>query len=136
MDSNKTLTYISAWSGEPSELTLRIAGFYQDGSICIESYEDWEPFGRLTVCLGNINDPLKSYIDVNNMPGIETLLKDSGLAKPTGEWKVSAFCKYPVYEFNLDELRKYCSEDVEKFKDVFNIENDQEKDEGDIEYDD
>ena len=29
------------------------------------------------------------------------------LGKPTGKFKISGFCCYPLYEFDLDEIAKY-----------------------------
>lgn len=47
-------------------------------------------------------DETRAYIDTNNCPWAETMLKQHGFAKDTGERGHCGFCTYPLYEFNLN----------------------------------
>lgn len=47
--------------------------------------------------------PYTFAVDTNNYPNIENFLKDNGIAKPTGGYLYSGYCKYPIYMLS-DEL--------------------------------
>lgn len=48
----------------------------------------------------------QAYIDTNNCSWAEKMLKKMKLAKPTGDYCGSGYCKYPLYEFNLKKFNK------------------------------
>lgn len=100
------------------ELVVRRAE-YQYGScqqpaiLCFDNsdYECSEasgiPYGILTV---NLDDPrcepagddlpLMQFLDVNNWPGIESILHDVDWAEPSGDFVQSGFVRYPIYLFD------------------------------------
>ena len=48
-----------------------------------------------------------AYIDTNNCPWAENFLVDNDFGLPTGEYKVSGFCIYPLYQLDLERISKY-----------------------------
>lgn len=67
--------------------------------------KDLEPIGSLTVNLEKYEVAEdEAFLDVNNLPGIETVLVRNGLGKLTGDTGYSGFCAYPKFKFNLDRL--------------------------------
>ena len=80
-----------------------------------------EPFATLTVCLDlthqNYDDPTDreddlarnniSFLDTNNCSWGEDFVEKYKLGVPTGRYLRSGFCEYPLYEWNLEELKKY-----------------------------
>lgn len=69
-------------------------------------FED-APFGTCTVNLGISLQDGYGYIDENNLPGITEWLEKNKLGTRTGSFATSGFCKYELFKFALDELRKY-----------------------------
>ena len=68
-------------------------------------YEVWEPFGSLTV---KLNDDMEgdetAYVDVNNIQNAEKFIQENGLGVPTGGFKMSGYCVYPLYKFDLTKI--------------------------------
>ena len=48
-----------------------------------------------------------AYIDTNNCPWAEDFLIDNDFGIPTGEYKASGFCVYPLYQLDLEKIGKY-----------------------------
>lgn len=67
-----------------------------------------EMFDVITVNLpfGWISNERQAYIDTNNCSWAEKMLKKMKLAKPTGDYCGSGYCKYPLYEFNLKKFHE------------------------------
>ena len=101
--------------GTEYELSFR-KGHYQNNNtlavqiMCKEENEDWyEPFCTLTV---NLEDGIqiqdnRAYIDTNNCSWVEDFLVDNDFGIPTGEYKASGFCVYPLYQLYLERIGKY-----------------------------
>ena len=66
--------------------------------------EDGEPYGMLTVNLDSNLPEDMAYVDTNNIPDAEDFIERNGLGTKTNFTKVSGFCIYPLYRFNLDKL--------------------------------
>ncbi len=70
--------------------------------VCYEDHGDME--------LVSINLPIPfdddtlACIDTNNASWIGSFLKKNKLAKPTGKYVYSGWCRYPVYKFNLEKF--------------------------------
>lgn len=65
-----------------------------------------EPYATLTTSFGEfISIKNAAYIDINNCPFAESLLSQ-GIADPTGLYKTSGFCQYPLWVFREDFLRE------------------------------
>lgn len=88
---------------------VQLDNYMADGSLAIELWNKEEgPIARLTVCLSNPEiEKNQAYVDTNNCPWAEKLIKDYNLGKPTEDVGFSGYCAYPLYEFNLEELKKH-----------------------------
>lgn len=75
-----------------------------------------EPFADLTVNLGEILPPYHAYVDTNNLPEAEQLIKAAGIGEPTGTYQTSGFCTYPLYRFNKEKLEEYCPSCVQSYE--------------------
>jgi len=96
---------VSLW-GETYKLNTIIDNYRSNGNIYIGLItQDGEPFADLTV---NIK-PLSANcgaVDTNNLPCAEALIEKYGLGERF-TYVSSGFCNYPVYEFNIDNVREY-----------------------------
>ena len=97
-------------------LRLGIFRYVYGNSLAItaESYDEiekiWLPFTTITVNLEDEVLPGENYafVDTNNCPDIYAFLVENGIGKPTGEFGFSGMCAYPLFVFDLDNLRKIC----------------------------
>ena len=76
-------------------------------AVIIET-EDGEPYIDLTVNLDYLM-PFYAFVNTNNSLKLDKLLEKYKFAKPTGAIKNSGFCKYPLYEFDLEKMQEYIS---------------------------
>lgn len=93
---------------------------YQDGQFALNAlcWDDelnfWDNFGTITVNLNYTNnDPAPencAYVDTNNMPDIEDWLKENKIAEYTGKKKVSGYCTYPLYKFDIQRIKSIIAE--------------------------
>lgn len=75
---------------------------------CMEDGES-EPYADLTVNLPSfLTGKNRAFIDTNNMPEAEDLIRNYKLGNPTGRVGVSGYCRYPEYEFDMAEVNRYC----------------------------
>ena len=68
---------------------------------------DGYPFASLTVNIEAsdfVASDRRAFVDVNNCPWAEEFIKDNYLGIPTGKIGFSGYCKYPLYEFNINLL--------------------------------
>ena len=94
-------------------VTLLIAS-YANGNLVVVLQTDTEgvpqDFATITV---NFPDeqllPDQAYLDINNVPGIEQFVREHQLAKPNGREKISGYCTYPLYTFDLDRCMEHGS---------------------------
>ena len=69
-------------------------------------FEDWLPYGDVTVNVGKL-PYLESAIDTNNNgAGIITFLEKNGFGHLTGLSIQSGHCVFPVFKFNEDKLKE------------------------------
>lgn len=133
----KEMIYHACYGDERITSIIVSSYCYCPGEIAIEL--NWrgesdgaeEYFSTLTVCLGEdrrFSEPGFAYVDTNNMPGAEQFIKENGLGEPTGAWTRSGFCTYPLYKFNIDELKKHVRpeymDEFEKYLKQFKKEED------------
>lgn len=77
-----------------------------------------EPYATLTTSFGEfISIKNAAYIDTNNCPFAESLLSQ-GIADPTGLYKTSGFCQYPLWVFREDFLREVGGEHYQKYSEA------------------
>lgn len=98
--------------------------------IVLSDHADHEPYGTISVNLGSdigngsIMQLNSTFLDVNNVPGIEEAVVEQGLAKPYTRFgspvrAQSGFVQYPLYEFDAEELKKYDPEGYDIYKETW-----------------
>lgn len=93
-------------------LYTRVSTYYANNNLAIEivcwNEEDGtEPFASLTVNTQTILPANQAAVDTNNFPEAIQLIEEYRLGVPTGEYVYSGYCRYPIYEFNIQELKDY-----------------------------
>ena len=96
---------------ESHDIYLIADKYSNNGSLAVivmditdEGYE--EQFDVITVNLPfGCADETHAYIDTNNSSWAEKMLKEMKIAKPTGDYGYSGYCKYPLYKFDLKKFR-------------------------------
>lgn len=68
-------------------------------AVLLIDSKDGQPYGNLTINLGDKLDDNEAYVDVNNMPDAERFIIDNRLGERTNMIKPSGFCVYPLYKF-------------------------------------
>jgi len=83
--------------------------FIADSSLALNVVtKNGEAVARITVCLDRLDvHEDEGYVDTNNCPWAEEFIKKYKLGSPTGKYKSSGFCIYPLYKFDMDEIQKY-----------------------------
>lgn len=94
--------------GEEIEVVINLSCYANNGSLFMEllDKETYEPYSSLTVNLWNELPENMAFIDTNNCPEAEIFIKENELGSFTGYREQSGFCKYPLYEFDLNKLRE------------------------------
>lgn len=104
---------LKAWSRE-IPVTLEVKNYY-NGNLAIQVTDYSEgypsPYAKLTVNLGELPKGApkedSAFVDTNNCPWAEEFITNLGIAVPSGIFRQSGFCIYPLYYFNLKEVKKY-----------------------------
>lgn len=116
---SKQLELNSRWSGKVP-VTLEINTYLNNNCLYIGLVEQTEgypePFGDLTVNLGGKCPDYCGYVDINNMPELESFIEEYELGEFTGLVGHSGFCTYPLYLFNVNKLREYCPDGMELYE--------------------
>lgn len=112
MEERKTFKLQTGW-GKTEDVQLEMNNYVNNngmfiGLICPSEEGGYEPYGDITVNLGVKAPDYCAYVDINNMPGLEKFIADNNLGEFTGLVQRSGFVEYPLYMFNVDELRKVC----------------------------
>lgn len=93
--------------------------YYQNGNLAIALEEEHgEPYGVLTINLGDKLPSDYAYLDTNMHPNAEEIVKEYGLAENTGKYEQSGFCTYPLYKFNISRLRELSVDFDEMMKEM------------------
>ena len=91
---------------------LDLDRYRADRTLAINIYNETDGhIATITKCLdtpGNARN--ESYIDENNCPWAADFIKAYNLGEHTGKWVQSGYCTYPLYRFNMDELKKYVAD--------------------------
>ena len=78
-----------------------------------------ESYATLTKSFGEfISIKNSAYIDTNNCPFADQLL-EQGIAEPTGLYKTSGFCKYPLWVFKEELLQEIGGEDYQLYSQTY-----------------
>lgn len=104
----KTKTFPFKKFGKTRNLCFGLSQYSYNGNLAIEAYDadNGEPYASVTVNLGLLL-PEFAFIDVNNFPEIKEILESLGIAKYAGATRCSGYCKYPLYQFEMDKLKEY-----------------------------
>ena len=109
METNTLI--LNRW-GKEHPITFYVHKYANNGNLCISMYtnEDGfpEPWSTLTVNLGVKCKENCAFIDVNNN-GMEIIdwLVDNNLGRVLPREKISGFCIYPEFEFDMEAIAKY-----------------------------
>lgn len=77
------------------------------------------PYATLTKSFGEfISIKNSAYIDTNNCP-FAVQLVEQGIAEPTGFWKTSGYCSYPLWKFKEGFLRQAGAENYQKYAQAY-----------------
>lgn len=112
----KTLTY--TLFGENYDVVFSRATYCQNGTtslmmMLVEDDEITEPFGHVSVNLGNIPETyavpgkIPVFLDTNNTPGLAEFIERNQLGTNTGYIRQSGFCMYPLYLLDKKALEPY-----------------------------
>lgn len=97
------------------DVLLRVDRYQANNSLCIQAYNHTDgPIARLTVCLPDttLGDNC-AFVDTNNCPWAEDFVQRNHLGTYMGLIVPSGYCVYPLYQFDIRQLAKYCAtEDV------------------------
>ena len=63
-------------------------------------------FATITVNFNENLDEGMAYLDTNNCPWVEDIMKKYGLGEFTGKSRQSGFCVYPLYKLNLKAIKE------------------------------
>lgn len=109
---------LNMW-GKTYQISFHLANYANNNNLYIglilHGEDGLEPWSDLTVNLDSILPPDRAYVDHNNN-GKEIMewLIDNELAFPTFATKISGFCEYLEFVFNMPELMKYVTLDERK----------------------
>lgn len=112
----QTLT-LNAW-GKDHKISFHLANYTNNNlyiGLRMHDEDGIEPWSDLTVNLDVKLPPDRAYVDINNN-GREILnwLIDNELAIPTFSTRISGFCEYPEFIFNMPKIMKYVTLDERK----------------------
>ena len=108
---------VSPWTGEIMECYIHEDEYVMGKRLALSLLECVhyhsgpciEPYCFITVNIPGVSVSGEdcAFVDVNNAPFIEGVLRENNLAEPTGRVGFSGFCSYPEYRFNMEEVRKH-----------------------------
>ena len=99
--------------GTSFDICIEASTYVHGGGMALEllfqSDDDLEPYSNLTVNISSVPlGPDCAYVDTNNLPSAEAMIKQYNLGKPTGRIGCSGYCTYPEYRFDMEKVAKYC----------------------------
>lgn len=100
-----------SWMEEKVSLELQVRSYYNGGKLAL-LLADWnhgnpEPWGDLTVNLGNVVEKDCAFLDVNHLgEEIRTWVEKNHLGTPTERMERSGFVVYPEYRFDPERLKE------------------------------
>lgn len=80
--------------------------YYYGDNLAIWMYiaDTGEPFATLTVNLDGELPKNQAYVDTNNCPWGERFIQENGIGKFLNCYGYSGFCRYPLYEFDMEKI--------------------------------
>ena len=89
------------------EYTLEVSHYFNNNNLALVMQGEEEPYALITVNLGPLFDPALGFVDTNKFPEAIELIRKYNLGEATGITRASGFCVYPLYKFDLEEVKKY-----------------------------
>ena len=104
----KTFEVKTAYSCEPN-CFLEQAEYSENQHIALSVWCDDGPFADITVNLPDTKRYPKNFgfVDINNFPQALALINKLGIGEPVGYHAFSGWCEYPLYEFDLEAIKKW-----------------------------
>ena len=65
-----------------------------------------ESYAIITTNLDMLLAENKAFLDTNNCPWVVDFMKKYNLGKPLNIFRKSGYCVYPLYELNLENIKK------------------------------
>lgn len=90
-----------------TKVTLRLDKYINNDNLCIILDCDEGIYGLLTKNFDHTLDEDMAYVDINNFPEAPKFIEKYKLGVPTGFYIGSGFCEYPLYIFDIEEVKKY-----------------------------
>ena len=106
-------------------MELQVRSYYNGGKLAL-LLVDWshgepEPWGDLSVNLGNAVSKNCAFIDVNNLSSdILSWIEKNRLGSPTGRTEQSGFVAYPEYRFNPERLKELDDRGYAEYENLLN----------------
>ena len=117
--------------GTTENVTLTVNTYVDNNSLYVgmTTAEDGfpEPYGDVTVNLLSSVPPYCAFVDTNNMPELEDFLVKNGIAEFTGLMQKSGYCSYPLYQFNVEKMRRLCPDGMAAYEQVNGLDKKPEK---------
>ena len=120
MDEIKTLPFI--WEYGQEEIALMVSSYADNGTLYIGLYskeeDGFEPFGDLTVNLRENNLRGRSnaaFIDHNFSKDKLKFIKQHKLGTVLPEKGYSGYCEFSRVSFDMERLKKFDREGVERY---------------------
>lgn len=110
---NKTMIYTNCIN-EEIEVNLIVDRYINSNALYLGLVDkNGELYTDLTVNLPFYSRDFvrnnESYLDTNNSKYVEDFINKYKLGEFTGIYSSSGFCEYPLYEFNIEQIKKYCN---------------------------
>lgn len=119
------MQYKSKW-GTVDDLELNINSYLNNNSLFLELIDKGgeysEPYGSITVNLGDSVPVYCAYVDTNDMPEVEQFIRENELGEFTEFEMQNGFCTYPLYFFDPDKLRELCPDGLAEYEKANGIE--------------
>lgn len=111
---NKVLIYKNAFDEEVKVKLITDKYIYTDRLyLGIVDIENDELYADLTVNLPTYSCDISSgYLDINNCRHVREFIEKYKLGEYAGVEVKSGFNKYPLYDFDIREIKKYCEIEI------------------------
>lgn len=87
---------------------IEVSRYSYWNNLALTLYDEiGEPYAIITKNLEEGLAENQAYLDTNNCSWVEKFIEENNLGKPLGKNFQSGFCTYPLYEINLDEVKKF-----------------------------
>lgn len=86
-------------------MTVVVSSYTTNDNLYVGLEDEDGELWDMTVNLGEKLPPNQAYIDTNNFRDAATIIPNMKLGKFIGKVGYSGFCKYPLYEFDMEKMK-------------------------------